>query len=46
MKTRSMALAKHTHYQARIKGGAGGVEDLAGNVLGADKVWSFTTGTK
>ena len=30
-------------YTATIKGGSGGVKDLAGNPLGADKTWSFTT---
>ena len=30
-------------YTATVKGGSGGVKDLAGNPLGADKSWSFTT---
>jgi large repetitive protein len=30
-------------YTATNKGGAGGVKDLAGNPLGADKGWSFVT---
>ena len=30
-------------YTATIKGGTSGVKDLAGNPLGADKTWSFTT---
>jgi glucose/arabinose dehydrogenase/PKD repeat protein len=30
-------------YAATIKGGAGGVEDLAGNPLGADMTWVFMT---
>jgi acid phosphatase type 7 len=30
-------------YTATVKGGTGGVEDLAGNALAADKTWSFTT---
>jgi hypothetical protein len=30
-------------YTATIKGGASGVKDQAGNSLGADKTWSFTT---
>ena len=30
-------------YTATVKGGAGGVSDVAGNVLAADYVWSFTT---
>ena len=32
-----------TTYTARLKGGASGVKDLAGNPLAVDKVWSFTT---
>src|SRR5215212_4775564 len=32
-----------TTYTATIKGGSGGAKDLAGNPLGADKSWSFTT---
>lgn len=36
-------LATSTGYTATIKGGAGGVKDLAGNALAADFVWSFTT---
>jgi hypothetical protein len=32
-------------YTAKVKGGAGGVKDLAGNVLTTDKVWSFTVGS-
>lgn len=34
-----------TTYTATVKGGAGGVKDVAGNPLGADKNWSFTTST-
>jgi hypothetical protein len=30
-------------YTATIKGGTGGVADLAGNRLASDKIWSFTT---
>jgi VCBS repeat-containing protein len=30
-------------YTATIRGGVDGVKDLAGNVLAADYVWSFTT---
>jgi len=30
-------------YTATIKGGSGGVKDLAGNPLGTNKTWSFTT---
>jgi hypothetical protein len=29
-------------YTATVKGGAGGVKDVAGNPLASDKVWSFT----
>jgi hypothetical protein len=32
-----------TTYLATLKGGATGVKDLAGNPLGADKAWSFST---
>jgi hypothetical protein len=31
-------------YLATLEGGATGVKDLAGNPLGADKAWSFSTG--
>ncbi|MDT0197087.1 Ig-like domain-containing protein, partial [Arthrobacter sp. AB6] len=37
------ALKADTPYTAIIKGGAGGVEDAAGNALAQDKTWSFTT---
>src|SRR5215210_3058633 len=33
-----------TTYLATLKGGPTGVKDLAGNPLGADKAWSFSTG--
>ncbi|WP_240720828.1 Ig-like domain-containing protein [Pseudarthrobacter sp. NamE2] len=36
-------LAAGTTYTATIKGGAGGVKDLAGNPLATDKTWTFTT---
>ena len=36
-------LADSTTYTARVKGGAGGVTDAAGNPLAADKIWTFTT---
>ncbi|MPZ20455.1 MAG: DUF4082 domain-containing protein [Luteitalea sp.] len=39
----SAPLAYETTYTARVVGGAGGVEDLAGNPLAADFTWSFTT---
>jgi hypothetical protein len=32
-------------YIATLKGGTGGVKDLAGNALASDKTWSFTTAT-
>ncbi|HEX9350257.1 MAG TPA: Ig-like domain-containing protein [Gaiellaceae bacterium] len=32
-----------TTYTATVAGGAGGVADLAGNRLAANRVWSFTT---
>ncbi len=37
-------LANGTTYTATIKGGAGGVKDLAGNPLAANYVWTFQTG--
>ena len=36
-------LAAGTTYTATVKGGSGGVKDVAGNALAADKTWSFTT---
>jgi len=36
-------LANSTSYTATLKGGAGGVGDPAGNHLGSDLTWSFTT---
>jgi hypothetical protein len=38
------ALAPSTTYTAIVKGGSGGVTDVAGNPLAADYTWSFTTG--
>jgi hypothetical protein len=40
------ALANSTSYTATVKGGASGVKDLAGNALGADVSWSFTTASQ
>ena len=40
------ALAYSTSYTATVKGGAAGVKDLAGNALGADVSWSFTTASQ
>jgi Bacterial Ig-like domain len=31
-------------YTANVKGGTSGAKDLADNELGADRVWSFSTG--
>ena len=39
-------LAYSATYTARLKGGAGGVTDVAGNPLAADKTWTFGTGTR
>lgn len=36
-------LAPSTRYNAKIKGGIGGVSDTAGNVLVSDFLWSWTT---
>ena len=35
--------ASRTTYTATVKGGVGGVKDAAGNLLAADKTWSFFT---
>ena len=37
------ALAYGATYTATVKGGSGGVTDVAGNALAADVSWSFTT---
>jgi hypothetical protein len=37
------SLALGVTYTARVKGGTGGVKDVAGNALAADFTWSFTT---
>ena len=39
----SANLAPTTQYSVTVKGGAGGVQDLAGNAMTGDKTWSFTT---
>jgi hypothetical protein len=39
------ALASSTTYTAKVRGGAGGVTDLAGNALASDYTWTFTTGS-
>ncbi|WP_308159783.1 Ig-like domain-containing protein [Arthrobacter sp. ISL-5] len=36
-------LAAGTTYTATIRGGSGGVKDVAGNALASDKTWTFTT---
>ncbi|WP_307101759.1 CBM96 family carbohydrate-binding protein [Arthrobacter globiformis] len=36
-------LAAGATYTATIKGGAGGVKDVAGNALVSDRTWTFTT---
>ena len=41
--TASLGLAFSTTYTATVKGGAGGVTDIAGNPLAADFTWSFST---
>jgi hypothetical protein len=38
-------LLPNTGYTITIRGGANGVEDLAGNPMTGDFVWTFTTGT-
>ena len=39
----SALLATSTTYTARVRGGANGVTDVAGNPLASDVTWSFTT---
>ncbi|HEY1249001.1 MAG TPA: Ig-like domain-containing protein, partial [Nitrososphaera sp.] len=39
-------LSYSSSYTAKIKGGAGGIEDLSGNPLANDVQWSFTTMTQ
>jgi len=41
--TPSSVLEANTTYIATVKGGPGGVKDLAGNALAQDYSWSFTT---
>ena len=43
--TPSSALGAGVLYTATVKGGAGGVKDVAGNALATDFSWSFTTAT-
>ncbi|MDA0180308.1 DUF4082 domain-containing protein [Solirubrobacter phytolaccae] len=40
--TPAAPLAFDTTYTARVKGASGGVTDVAGNPLAADKTWTFT----
>ncbi|HWM62689.1 MAG TPA: Ig-like domain-containing protein, partial [Solirubrobacterales bacterium] len=39
----SASLQQATTYTAKVKGGPGGVADVAGNPLAATSTWSFTT---
>jgi hypothetical protein len=41
--TPSSVLEANTTYTATVKGGPGGVKDLAGNALAQDYTWTFTT---
>jgi hypothetical protein len=41
--TPSSALEVNTTYTATVKGGPGGVKDLAGNPMAQDYSWTFTT---
>ena len=41
--TPTAGLAASSTYTATVQGGEGGVKDLLGNPLDANKVWSFTT---
>ncbi len=38
-----VSLSTSTIYTATVKGGTGGVTDVAGNALAADATWTFTT---
>ena len=38
------SLTPGTLYTATVKGGVGGVRDLAGNAMASDYVWTWTTG--
>lgn len=42
----SSNLAPNTTYTATIAGGLNGVQDLAGNPMAVDMVWTFTTGSQ
>jgi hypothetical protein len=41
--TPAAALSYNTTYTVTLRGGSGGIKDLAGNALSSDYVWSFTT---
>ncbi len=41
--TPSFALSAETQYTVTLKGGTGGISDVADNVMTADYVWNFTT---
>src|SRR5829696_7345345 len=41
--TPSSVLEANTTYTATVKGGPGGVKDLAGNPMAQDYTWTFTT---
>ncbi len=41
--TPTASLAAGATYTVTVKGGTGGVRDLAGNPMSVDDVWSFTT---
>lgn len=41
--TPSSLLAPSQAYAARVRGGANGIRDVAGNAMAADYAWSFTT---
>ncbi|HET7026183.1 MAG TPA: NPCBM/NEW2 domain-containing protein [Candidatus Limnocylindrales bacterium] len=43
--TPTLVLAGGTKYTVRVKGGASGIADLAGNRLANDVSWTFTTST-
>jgi N-acetylneuraminic acid mutarotase len=40
----SAGFAQGVSYTATLKGGSGGIADIAGNPLAADYVWNFTVG--
>ena len=44
--TPAAALENNVRYTAVVRGGTGGVTDLAGNPLQSDYSWSFTTATE